>query len=119
MEYRLAQRVNNLQLSATDEIDNVVKRMQRAGIKDIISFGGGEPCLTLLNPFRMQLLLDCDPGRQNTNQLLEILNYAKRSVKSLNDITIFMLEWMILSLHRGRNSRFIWSVRPSFSLAIR
>lgn len=44
MEYRLAQRVNNLQLSATDEIDNVVKRMQRAGINDIISFGGGEPC---------------------------------------------------------------------------
>jgi aspartate aminotransferase len=44
MEYRLAQRVNNLQLSATDEIDNVVKRMRRAGIDDIISFGGGEPC---------------------------------------------------------------------------
>jgi aspartate aminotransferase len=44
MGYRLTQRVDNLQLSATDEIDNVVKRMQRAGIKDIISFGGGEPC---------------------------------------------------------------------------
>jgi len=44
MEYRLAQRIIDLKLSATDEIDNTVKRMQRAGIKDIISFGGGEPC---------------------------------------------------------------------------
>jgi aspartate aminotransferase len=44
MGYRLAQRVINLKLSATDEIDNTVKRMQRAGIHDIISFGGGEPC---------------------------------------------------------------------------
>jgi aspartate aminotransferase len=44
MGYRLAQRVINLKLSATDEIDNTVKRMQRAGINDIISFGGGEPC---------------------------------------------------------------------------
>jgi aspartate aminotransferase len=44
MEYRLAQRVMDLQLSATDEIDNTVKKMRRAGIDDIISFGGGEPC---------------------------------------------------------------------------
>jgi aspartate aminotransferase len=44
MGFRLAQRVNNIELSATDEIDNTVKRMQRAGINDIISFGGGEPC---------------------------------------------------------------------------
>lgn len=44
MEYRLAQRVIDLKLSPTDEIDNIVKRMQRTGINDIISFGGGEPC---------------------------------------------------------------------------
>jgi aspartate aminotransferase len=44
MEYRLAQRVIDLKLSATDEIDNIVKKMQRAGITDIVSFGGGEPC---------------------------------------------------------------------------
>jgi aspartate aminotransferase len=44
MEYRLAQRIINLKLSATDEIDNTVKKMQRKGINDIISFGGGEPC---------------------------------------------------------------------------
>jgi aspartate aminotransferase len=42
--YKLAQKVVDLELSATDEVDNIVKRMQRAGIKDIISLGGGEPC---------------------------------------------------------------------------
>jgi aspartate aminotransferase len=44
MVYKFAKRVINLKLSATDEIDNTTKRMQRAGINDIISFGGGEPC---------------------------------------------------------------------------
>ena len=44
MVYKFAKRVIDLKLSATDEIDNTVKRMQRAGINDIISFGGGEPC---------------------------------------------------------------------------
>jgi aspartate aminotransferase len=44
MAYKLSERVVSLKLSATDEIDNTVKKMQRAGIKDIISFGGGEPC---------------------------------------------------------------------------
>lgn len=44
MTYRLATRVTKIPLSATDEIDNIVKKMNREGIKDIISFGGGEPC---------------------------------------------------------------------------
>jgi aspartate aminotransferase len=44
MGYRIAQKVANLELSATDEVDNVVKRMRRAGVDDIISLGGGEPC---------------------------------------------------------------------------
>jgi aspartate aminotransferase len=44
MTYKISQKVNTLELSATDEVDNVVKRMQRAGVNDIISFGGGEPC---------------------------------------------------------------------------
>lgn len=44
MRYKLAGKVETLELSATDEVDNIVKRMQRSGIKDIISLGGGEPC---------------------------------------------------------------------------
>ena len=40
----LADRVAGLELSATDEIDNIVRRMQRQGVTDIISLGGGEPC---------------------------------------------------------------------------
>jgi aspartate aminotransferase len=44
MTYKLADKVVTLELSATDEVDNVVKRMKRDGITDIISFGGGEPC---------------------------------------------------------------------------
>ena len=44
MSRLLAQRVANLELSATDEIDNIVRRMKRKGITDIISLGGGEPC---------------------------------------------------------------------------
>jgi aspartate aminotransferase len=43
MGYKLSGKVNSLERSATDEIDNVVKEMKRAGITDIISFGGGEP----------------------------------------------------------------------------
>lgn len=44
MAYKVARKVANLELSATDEVDNIVKRMQRSGIKDIVSLGGGEPC---------------------------------------------------------------------------
>jgi aspartate aminotransferase len=44
MGYKVAAKVANLELSATDEVDNIVKRMQRAGIDDIVSLGGGEPC---------------------------------------------------------------------------
>ncbi len=43
MVYKLSSKVNSLERSATDEIDNVVKQMKRAGINDIVSFGGGEP----------------------------------------------------------------------------
>jgi aspartate aminotransferase len=42
--YKVAQKVSQLELSATDEVDNIVKRMRRAGVDDIISLGGGEPC---------------------------------------------------------------------------
>jgi len=42
--YKVARKVAQLELSATDEVDNIVKRMRRAGIDDIISLGGGEPC---------------------------------------------------------------------------
>jgi aspartate aminotransferase len=44
MTYKVADKVANLELSATDEVDNIVKRMRRAGVDDIISLGGGEPC---------------------------------------------------------------------------
>jgi aspartate aminotransferase len=40
----IGQRIATLELSATDEIDNIVRRMRRKGITDIISLGGGEPC---------------------------------------------------------------------------
>jgi aspartate aminotransferase len=44
MVHRIALKVANLELSATDEVDNIVKRMRQSGIDDIISLGGGEPC---------------------------------------------------------------------------
>jgi aspartate aminotransferase len=44
MAYAIANKVARLELSATDEVDNIVKRMRRQGIDDIISLGGGEPC---------------------------------------------------------------------------
>ena len=31
-------------LSATEEVDNAVKKMKQAGITDIVSLGVGEPC---------------------------------------------------------------------------
>jgi len=42
--YKVVRKVDQLELSATDEVDNIVKRMRQAGIDDIISLGGGEPC---------------------------------------------------------------------------
>ncbi len=44
MELHLADKVERLELSATDEVDNIVKRMKQEGVTDIIPFGGGEPC---------------------------------------------------------------------------
>jgi aspartate aminotransferase len=44
MKYELATHIANLKPSATEEVDNTIKRMQRAGIRDIISLGVGEPC---------------------------------------------------------------------------
>lgn len=44
MTYRLATNIANLEPSATEEVDNAVKQMRRAGIKDILSLGVGEPC---------------------------------------------------------------------------
>jgi aspartate aminotransferase len=44
MSYKLADKVVTLELSATDEVDNIVKRLKQDGVTDIISFGGGEPC---------------------------------------------------------------------------
>lgn len=40
----LSEKIANLERSATEEVDNTVKRMQQAGITDIISLGVGEPC---------------------------------------------------------------------------
>ncbi len=44
MTFKIAQKLATLERSATDEIDNIVRRMAMKGITDIISFGGGEPC---------------------------------------------------------------------------
>ncbi len=40
----LSERVAMLEHSATEEVDNLVKQMRRAGVNDIISLGVGEPC---------------------------------------------------------------------------
>ncbi len=44
MSYSLARYIAAVPASATEEVDNAVKRMRRAGIRDIISLGVGEPC---------------------------------------------------------------------------
>ena len=44
MEGLLSQRIAKLESSATEEVDNIVKKMQQGGIKDIVSLGAGEPC---------------------------------------------------------------------------
>jgi aspartate aminotransferase len=40
----ISKKIASLVPSATEEVDNTVKEMQRNGIKDIISLGVGEPC---------------------------------------------------------------------------
>lgn len=44
MKKWLSQKVETLEHSATEEVDNLVKRMKQSGIKDIVSLGVGEPC---------------------------------------------------------------------------
>lgn len=44
MKSLLSEKIADLQPSATEEVDNLVKQMQKNGIKDIISLGVGEPC---------------------------------------------------------------------------
>ena len=43
-ESLLSQKIAKLEPSATEEVDNLVKKMRQEGIKDIISLGAGEPC---------------------------------------------------------------------------
>ena len=43
-ESLLSPKIAKLEPSATEEVDNLVKKMQQEGIKDIISLGAGEPC---------------------------------------------------------------------------
>ncbi len=40
----LSEKVSNLPSSATEVVDNTVKRMKRSGVTDIVSLGVGEPC---------------------------------------------------------------------------
>jgi aspartate aminotransferase len=40
----LSEKVSVLPPSATEEVDNLVKRMKQSGVTDIISLGVGEPC---------------------------------------------------------------------------
>src|SRR3990170_1096572 len=44
MKMTLAPRVDHLEASATEELENAVKRMQVSGVDDILSLGVGEPC---------------------------------------------------------------------------
>ena len=40
----LSKTIERLEPSATEEVDNAVKRMRQEGVNDIISLGAGEPC---------------------------------------------------------------------------
>lgn len=44
MQFSLATRINDLEASATEVIENQVKLMRRKGVHDIVSLGVGEPC---------------------------------------------------------------------------
>jgi len=41
---KMSRKVAGLMSSATEEVDNAVKEMQRKGVTDIVSLGVGEPC---------------------------------------------------------------------------
>jgi aspartate aminotransferase len=44
MNNLLSKKIAQLEPSATEEVDNAVKRMKQAGVDDIVSLGVGEPC---------------------------------------------------------------------------
>jgi len=43
-EKMLSKVIEQLEPSATEEVDNAVKRMKQSGVDDIVSLGVGEPC---------------------------------------------------------------------------
>jgi|GEM_PF-5606951 len=44
IEKMLSKVIEQLEPSATEEVDNTVKRMKQSGVDDIVSLGVGEPC---------------------------------------------------------------------------
>ncbi len=52
MVYKVAAKVANLELSATDEVDNIVKRMRRAGLTISSRWAGASPAL--IRPLNIQ-----------------------------------------------------------------
>jgi aspartate aminotransferase len=49
----LSKTISTLEQSATEEVDNTVKRMQQNGIDDIVSLGVGEPCFDTPDNIKM------------------------------------------------------------------
>ncbi len=91
MKYKLADKVVSLELSATDEVDNIVKRMKQDGVTDIISFGGGEPCFDTPDPIKQaayQALLSGKTKYEPTIGDPELRDLISKKFKEDNDIQV-------------------------------
>jgi len=52
MARELSRKVSRLQASATEEVDNEVKRLRREGVDDLLSLAVGEPCFDTPDPIK-------------------------------------------------------------------
>ena len=91
MSYKLANKVVSLELSATDEVDNIVKRMKLDGVTDIISFGGGEPCFDTpenIKQAAIEALLSGRTKYEPTTGDFELRDLISKKLKAENSITV-------------------------------
>jgi len=91
MTYKLAEKVTTLELSATDEVDNIVKRMKQDGVNDIISFGGGEPCFDTPDNIKQaanRALLDGKTKYEPTTGDVELREQISLKFKKDNGMTV-------------------------------
>jgi aspartate aminotransferase len=86
----LSEKIAKLEPSATEEVDNAVKRMKQAGVIDIVSLGVGEPCFDTPDNIKKaacDALMAGDTKYQPTQGSYQLREEISKKFKRENGIT--------------------------------